>query len=89
MVLHTFNKAQALNTFGKFVQKSDRVIFIEDGVYCLLNNKLALDTANIFVLEADVLARGLDARIDESAKRIDYQDFVEICSEANSISNWF
>jgi sulfur relay protein TusB/DsrH len=50
---------------------------------------LGLDTKNIFAIEADILARGLDARIDEAVKRIDYQDFVEICGEANSISNWF
>ena len=89
MVLHTFNKAQALYTFGQFVQKGDSVVFIEDGVYCLLNDNLDLGTENSFVLEADVLARGLDARIGKSVKRIDYQGFVEICSEANSISNWF
>jgi sulfur relay protein TusB/DsrH len=89
MVLHTFNKAQALRSFGEFVQKGDSVIFIEDGVYCLLNDNLGLDTKNIFAIEADVLARGMDARIDKTVKRIDYQDFVEICSEANSISNWF
>ena len=89
MVLHTFNKTRALDTFGKFVQKSDSVIFIEDGVYCLLDVNLDLATENIFVVESDVLARGLDARIDETVNRIDYQEFVEICAEANSISNWF
>lgn len=89
MVLHTFNKAQALHSFGKFVQKSDSVIFIEDGVYCLLDVNLDLATENIFVVESDVLARGLNARIDETVSRIDYQEFVEICAEANSISNWF
>ena len=89
MVLHTFNKAQALSTFGRFIQKGDSVIFIEDGVYCLLDHNLDLGTANILVIEADVLARGLETRIDKSVKRIDYQDFVELCSEANSISNWF
>jgi sulfur relay protein TusB/DsrH len=89
MILHTFNKAQALYTFGQFVQKGDSVIFMEDGVYCLLDDGLDLGTENILVIEADVLARGLDTRIDQSVKRIDYQGFVEICAEANSISNWF
>jgi sulfur relay protein TusB/DsrH len=89
MVLHTFNKAQALYTFGQFVRKGDSVIFMEDGVYCLLDNDLDLGTENILAIEADVLARGLDARLDKSVKRIDYHGFVEICSEANSISNWF
>jgi sulfur relay protein TusB/DsrH len=89
MVLHTFNKAQALYTFGQFVQKGDRVIFMEDGVYCLLDDNLDLGTENILVIEADVLARGLDTRIDKTVKRIDYQGFVEICAEADSISNWF
>jgi sulfur relay protein TusB/DsrH len=89
MVLHTFNKAQALNTFGQFVQKEDSVIFMEDGVYCLLDDNLDLGTENILVIEADVLARGLDARIDKTFKRIDYQSFVGICAAADSISNWF
>jgi tRNA 2-thiouridine synthesizing protein B len=89
MVLHTFNKAQALYTFGQFVQKGDSVIFLEDGVYCLLDDDLDLGTENILVIEADVLARGLDTRISKSVRRIDYQGFVEICAEANSISNWF
>jgi sulfur relay protein TusB/DsrH len=89
MVLHTFNKAQALYTFGQFVQKGDSVLFMEDGVYCVPDDELDLGTDNILAIETDVLARGLDARIDKSVKRIDYQGFVEICAEANSISNWF
>jgi sulfur relay protein TusB/DsrH len=55
----------------------------------LLDDDLDLGTENILVIEADVLARGLDARISKSIRRIDYQGFVEICAEANSISNWF
>lgn len=89
MMLHIFNKPQAFHTFAKFVQASDSVIFIENGVYCLLGDDIKLKTENIFVLEADVLARGLVGRIDDDIKRVTYEGFVDVCSDASSISSWF
>lgn len=89
MILHTFNKPLALEKFGIFVQKNDNVVFIEDGVFCLLTSKLALNVESVFALEADVLARGLTGRLNGAVKCITYQELVEICSEASSISNWF
>ena len=88
MILHTFNKVPALATGGPFIQADDHVLFIEDGVYALLADNLDLPTSNIYVLEADISARGLASRVNESVKLVNYQGFVQLCCDADSVSNW-
>jgi sulfur relay protein TusB/DsrH len=88
MILHTFNKASALATGAPFVQSNDLVLLIEDGVYALLANDLNLASAHVYALDVDITTRGLSSRIDEAIKLVSYQEFVQLCCDANSISNW-
>ncbi len=89
MILHTFNKTSALRTGSSFVQANDHVLLMEDGVYALLDGEFKLPTSHIYALDVDVTTRGLSARISHLARMVNYQDYVELCCDADSISNWF
>ena len=91
MVLHTFNKVSAWNSFSKFVQAEDKVLFIEDGVYCLIDP--ALDVTGVtksppFAITDDICARGLSSRVNASVKQMDYRNFVQLCCETDQVISW-
>ncbi len=89
MILHTFNSPGSFQVSGAFVLENDQVLFLEDGIYCLLGGVLNLANNNIHVLQADMEARGLSDRIDPEIHRANYEAFVQLCCDADSISNWF
>ena len=89
MILHTFNSPRALQVSGAFVQENDQVLFLEDGVYCLLGRTLNLASNHLHVLRPDMDARGLSDRVDPEIHRANYETFVQLCCDADSISNWF
>lgn len=73
------------------ISKDDDLLFIQDGVIALLQesdflkfNKLT----SLFVLEEDLIARGLESLISERAKRINYQDFVHLTAKHKQYIAW-
>ena len=86
-MLHTFNKAQAYTDNLPYVAADDQILFIEDGVYALLNDPALNNRSEVYALEVDVNARGLTEKI--GCKVITYQEFVSFCVEADQIKNWF
>ena len=92
-MLHTINKSpfgsNSFETSTRFFQPGDPVLFIEDGVYCLLDGSLKLASSNIHVLQPDADTRGLSGRISPEIQRADYKDFVQLCCDADSVCNWF
>lgn len=70
------------------------ILLIEDGVYAALAGsqwlRLMLEkTPRIYVLDADVDARGLAGKIAADATSIDYAGFVELCCEYSSTHSWY
>ncbi len=54
---------------------------MQDGVIALLNKSYFLkchELTNVFILEEDLMARGLQFFMPKEAKRINYQDFVQL-----------
>ena len=74
-----------------FVIPNDEIIFIEDGVYNILNDclldKLLAKTKSIYYLENDVVARGLMIKIKESAL-VNYLDLVRFTENNSQIISW-
>ena len=74
-----------------YITTNDVVIFIEDGVYNILNDsllhKLLAKTKSIYFLENDVIARGLMSKINEPAL-INYLDLVTITEKNSQIISW-
>ena len=88
MILHTFNKPTALATAAQFGRAGDRVLLIEDGVYALMG-EIGLPGVKVSALDADVSARGLGGKVKTEIDLVNYEGFVQLCCDADSISNWF
>ncbi|AJJ19066.1 MULTISPECIES: sulfurtransferase complex subunit TusB [Yersinia] len=72
-----------LSALLRLVTSEDEILFLQDGVMTVLKNseslKLLLNNpASFFVLEDDVIARGLSGQISDSATLIGYTHFVDL-----------
>ncbi len=73
---------------------NDALLLIEDAVYTALINSrwrssLESSRAEIYVLESDLLARGLsDQPLCKTIKRVDYSGFVELTENHTPIHSW-
>lgn len=70
------------------------ILLIEDGVYAALADgqwlqRMQEKTPHIYVLAADVAARGLAGRIAAAASSVDYAGFVELCCEYPATHSWY
>jgi tRNA 2-thiouridine synthesizing protein B len=92
-MLFTVNKSpfitQNLKSCLKYVAKCCPILLYEDGVYAAVAGttvepmiKDALKRVDIYVLQEDVKARGLDNLID-GIKVVDYAGFVDLVVEHN------
>jgi tRNA 2-thiouridine synthesizing protein B len=99
-MLHLIQKSpfqsQCLNECLKVASDTDSFLLMLDGVYALqspdfLNHDVITNNKNIFILEDDLLARGLS--IPESHEKnisaIDYQKFVELTLNNSKTLSWY
>ncbi len=98
--LHTVNKSPfdrpSLQTCLRLAGKDHAVLLFEDGVYGALQGstvadtvKKALDTVSIYVLGADLKARGLsEDKLIDGIKIVDYKGFVELTVENDKVNAW-
>ena len=92
MLLHTLNKANDKGLQQNCTQNlapEDALLLIEDGVLAVLDTRwVASLPCPLYVLGADVQARGLEAYLSQSVRRIDYAGFVALCCEFDNVVNW-
>jgi len=98
--LHTVNKSPfdrpSLQTCLRLAGKGHAVLLFEDGVYGALQGttvadtvKNAMDKVSIYVLGADLKARGLsEDKLIDGVKVVDYKDFVDLTVENNKVNAW-
>jgi len=98
-MLHTVNKSpfehQALETCLRFARKGSAVLLIEDGVYAVAKGTAvapriaeALKTVSIYALKPDVEARGMQNRVMDGVRLVDYGGFVDLVVEHNAVQSW-
>jgi tRNA 2-thiouridine synthesizing protein B len=97
-MLHIVNRApQAGNALADCLRICDAgagILLIEDGVVAALANgswlpRILERTHNLYVLEADVAARGLAGKIAANAQVVDYAGFVALCCEYPGTYSWY
>ena len=74
------------------IAAGDALLLIEDGVYCLRNDRQLAELAGaapIYVLAADLRARRLDDRPPDGVALVDYDGFVALCAEHDKTLSWF
>ena len=98
--LHTVNKSpfqnQTLISCLGHAMPGDAVLMIEDGVYGAMSGNAMSEVVagmgasiKLFVLGADLAARGIDAgRVAEGITSVDYDEFVDMAASHDRVQNW-
>jgi tRNA 2-thiouridine synthesizing protein B len=98
-MLHTVNKSpfenKALESCLKYACKGSAVLLIEDGVYAVARNtavsnaiEAAMKDVSIYALAPDVAARGMQNRVMDGVRLVDYGGFVDLVVEHNAVQSW-
>jgi tRNA 2-thiouridine synthesizing protein B len=98
-MLHTVNKSpfesKALESCLRFARKGSAVLLIEDGVYAAARGtalskqvEAAMGSVAIYALAPDVAARGMQNRVMDGVRLVDYGGFVDLVVEHNAVQSW-
>lgn len=99
--LHTINKSpfehNTLSSCLRVCIEGDGVLLIEDGVYGALDaspcaqelNSLRERGIPVFALEPDAQARGLARKLASHIKLMDYDGFVRLSTEHQTLQSWY
>lgn len=99
--LHTINKSTFstadVATYLERLNTGDAVIFIEDGAYNAVSSSpiassiqnCAVQNISFYVIENDLLARGLENKLLDAIKPVDYLTFVRLSAHHNNIISWY
>lgn len=97
-ILHTVNKSpfqkNDLKSCLAHANPGDAVLLTEDGVYGAISgteaaNQVSNAEATIYVLSADLAARGIEqSRIADGITLIGYDGFVDLACKHNAVNSW-
>lgn len=98
-MLHTVNKSpfdhNTFETCLKFARQGGAVLLIEDGVYAAARDTVvskqvqeAMKSVSIYALKPDVEARGMQNRVMDGVRLVDYGGFVDLVVEHNAVQSW-
>jgi tRNA 2-thiouridine synthesizing protein B len=98
-MLHTVNKSpfehKALETCLRFARRGSAVLLIEDGVYAAAKDtavspkvREAMQAVSIYALKPDVEARGMQNRVMDGVRLVDYAGFVDLVAEHSAVQSW-
>lgn len=90
-MLHILKNQQSIRQVLPYLQSGDRLILIEDSVYCANKkheNYPYLIDLKVYVLMEDIEARGLGAFIAEDLDIVDYAGFVHLTAINTQLITW-
>ncbi|MHB8741655.1 MAG: sulfurtransferase complex subunit TusB [Sulfuricaulis sp.] len=98
-MLHTVNKSpterNSLESCLKHLKKGSAILLIEDGVYGALKGssttkmvEQTLKNYPIYALYPDIEARGMQDRVIDGIKLVDYSGFVDLVVEYPNVQAW-
>jgi len=98
-MLHIINKSpfdtNALDTCLRMAQPGHAVLLIEDGVYAATQGsataermRQAAAKLSLFVLQPDLDARGMTARLLDGISLVDYAGFVDLVEKYPTSQSW-
>jgi tRNA 2-thiouridine synthesizing protein B len=98
-MLHTINKSpfdrNSLESCLKNSKDGAAILLLEDGVIAAMDGtkfsdtvKAAMATKSVYALEPDVNARGIQDRVIDGIKLVDYNGFVDLVAENEVNQSW-
>jgi len=98
-MLHTVNKSpfehRALESCLRYARQGSAVLLIEDGVYAAGRDTAvskqvqeALKSVSVYALKPDLEARGMQNRVMDGVRLVDYEGFVDLVVEHNAVQSW-
>lgn len=100
MLLHTVNKSPfghaAARRCLRFAAPGSSVLFIEDGVYAVLQGTAfsatlaaRLGEVSLYALAPDLEARGFGpAQVHQGVRLVDYAGFVDLAAAHHAVQSW-
>lgn len=81
------------NAMLRLLAEGDEVLLLQDGVLAALEGSHALESLraapiSLYVLQDDVIARGLSAQISSSAAAVSYTEFVALTVKQTQQMTW-
>jgi tRNA 2-thiouridine synthesizing protein B len=98
-MLHTVNKSPfengTLQACLRFALPGSAVLLIEDGVYAAARDtavatlvREALARVAIYALRPDLEARGMQDRVMDGVRLVDYAGFVDLVAAHSAVQSW-
>jgi len=98
-MLHIINKSpfdtNALDTCLRMAQPGHAVLLIEDGVYAATQGNATAERMrqagtklSLFVLQPDLDARGMTAKLQDGITPVDYAGFVDLVEKYPTSQSW-
>jgi len=98
-MLHTVNKSpfddKTFETCLRFAKAGSAILLIEDGVYAAARDTAvarqvqdALGRVSIYALKPDIEARGMQNRVMDGVRLVDYGGFVDLVTEHKAVQSW-
>ena len=99
-MLHTVNKSpyekNSIYTCLRLAKPGSDILLIENGVYAALKGgkpeselNQAVATHRVYVLDADLMARGLEReRLIEGIEVVGYDGFVDLAVSNDNVQSW-
>jgi tRNA 2-thiouridine synthesizing protein B len=97
-MLHTVNKSpfesNSFKTCLGLAKSGSTVLLFEDGVYAATAGTSAADAISnangitFAVLGPDAQARGIDGKLADGIKVVDYDGFVDLVAESDQVQAW-
>ena len=86
--LYIINNPEKLNQALPFITEYDGILLIEDAVVLSTSNSDSSHCLKQYVLEEDLIARGLKDNTDNHWKLVDYPQFVELTLAFDKSITW-
>ena len=98
-MLHIVNKSpfenNTLSNCLRFIRPGAALLLIEDAVYAATKGSItesglkeAISKAHVYALWPDLEARGVQDKVIDGIKLVDYSGFVDLVSECNTTQSW-
>lgn len=86
--LYIINQPTKLNQALSYMAEQDAVLLIEDAVMLATSEQAEFPDLKLYVLEEDLIARGLHEQIVDGWQQVDYPQFVELTLSFDKSLSW-